>query len=203
MSNKAISAGRLPDKRSINLAVIGKNNINLVIAVPAIIAIVLVAFVFGKFAVADRLLAATRAEQEVNAIQAQIDEGYDKISGYGDITEIYSHYTYSGMTEEELNRADRVKVMDMLSRVVLPRATISTWTVTSNTLVLTMTGSTLQEINQISQDLMAEPNVDYCTVNTATTGPQSSISDIVDAKITVYLVKVSDEEVSEDASAQS
>jgi len=184
----------LPDKKTINLALVGKKGIDLRIAIPAIILIIAAAVLISKFAVIDRFAKVTAAEREVAAIQKQIDDGYEQIAGYGELAELYAHYTYSDMTEEELNRADRVVAYDMLIRLVLPKATINSWSIKDNTMTVSLSGNTLQEINLIAQQLMEESNVDYCTVTAAATDYQRfDKTEYVNAQITVYLLSTSEE----------
>lgn len=171
--NKALGTkGRvvkLPDKRTVNLAVVGVEKLNLPLATVGVILIVLAAVLFSKFGVIDRMIAVSRAQGEVRTLQRQIDEGYDKIASYGEIGELYAHYTYADMTEEELNRVDRAEVMDMIDRVVRPKADVSAITVQENQLVIALTTGTLQQANLISQQLLEERIVDFCTVTMAAT----------------------------------
>jgi len=184
---------RLPDKRSINLAEAGIKRIDLRIAIPAIILIIVAAALFSKFAVIDRLVAVSKAEAEVAELQRRVNDGYARMASFADINDLYAHYTYSYMTEEELERTDRVQIIDMLNRVVLPTAPIDSWSVTGNKMTVMMSGNTLEEINKIMQALMLEDIVDYCTINTATTKDKNDKSDNVSAQITIYLIKVSEE----------
>ena len=111
---KAPARGRLPVKRTINLATVGEKPVNPFIAVPAIVLIVVAAALFSKIAVIDRMVKVSQAQAEVSYLQSQIDAGYERIESFGELVEEYAHYTYSGMTEEELQRVDRDDVMEML-----------------------------------------------------------------------------------------
>ena len=68
--NKALSPRRLPTKRTINLAVVGEKPLNLLVAVPAILVILVAAGLLSKFAVADRLTAVSRVQAEGASLQA-------------------------------------------------------------------------------------------------------------------------------------
>lgn len=193
-SNTVNNRGRLPVKRTINLAGAGEKPMNLKIAIPAIILIVLAAALFSKFGVVDRLIAVSRAQGEASKVRQELEQAYAKMASYGELTEKYAHYTYSGMTAEELSRADRIEVIDMISRVIMPQATVDNWTVNGNTLTISITGSTLQEINEIAQQLEAEEIVDFCTVTTAATNDVYTTSSdyvrsdiVVTARVIVYL----------------
>jgi len=193
---KKLSRGHLPVKRSINLVGVNDKPIDVKIAIPGIILILIAAALIGKFAVADRIAAMNREQQKVAVLQSQISQGYAKIESYGDLNEQYAHYTYSGFTEEEVNRADRVDVISMIRRSVAPKTTVEAWSITENTLLLTVSGTSLQEINLMAQDLEKEDIVDFCTVATASTNDryyngyynvEPEEGGRVTARVTVYL----------------
>lgn len=200
---KKMSRRDMPVKRSINLAKSQEKPLNLRIAIPALVLIILGAIALSKFAVVDRLVAMSRAQSEVVAVQAQLNEYYATIEGMEDLTEEYAHYTYSGMTQEEIERTDRVKVLQLIQKVILPRAVVNNWTVNGNLLSLSLYRSSLQEINELVQKLNTDNLVDYCTVTTANTGSQSADPNaMVNAQVLVYLKKNSgDEEQTQDAAA--
>ena len=161
--------GTIPVKRVINLAEVDKKTIDLRIAIPAILLILAAAFLFGKFAVADRLIAVSRAEGEVAAAQRELDAAYSRLDSFGELTELYAHYTYSGMNDEEIHRTDRAEILNLLRNVVLPDVEVSAWNVKGNTLNITMTAGTLEEINHTVQKVNGNELVDFCTVSNAKT----------------------------------
>ncbi len=160
---------KLPVKNSINLAGAGEKPLNLKLAIPGIILILLAAVALSKFGVIDRYAALSRAQGVVSSLNAEIRANYEKIDRYSELEEKYAHYTYTGMTAEELSRVDRTETVKMIERVVLPAARLSGWSINGNQLALTVTAQTLQEINVIAQRLESEEIVDYCQVTTAAT----------------------------------
>lgn len=169
--------GQIPTKRGINLAGIGKKPIKLGVALPAILLILAAAFAFGKFAVADRLMEVSRAQGEAAAVRSRVDESYRRLDSFGELSDLYAHYTYSGMTDEEVHRADRADVLNLLRDVVLPRVSVESWTLKGNTLTINMTAANLQIINSTVQKIEAEDTVSFCSVNTAKTNeiPRSNV----------------------------
>ncbi len=161
--------GHLPDKRTINLAAVNVKRINWRVAVPSILLVLLAIAAVAKFAVLDRINDISVARREVLDLQERLDKSYAALESYDEINEVYAHYTYSGMTDEECGRADRIAMMEMIRRVSLPGTPIERWTVRGNQLVLSISADTLQEINLVVQRLLEEDIVDYCTVSTAGT----------------------------------
>ena len=161
--------GTIPVKRVINLAEVDKKTIDLRIAIPAILLILVAAFLFGKFAVADRLIAVSRAEGEVTAAQRELDAAYRRLDSFGELSDLYAHYTYSGMNDEEIHRTDRAEILNLLRNVVLPDVEVSAWNVKGNPRNITMTAGTLEEINHTVQKVNGNELVDFCTVSNAKT----------------------------------
>ena len=184
--SKGVKRGNLPTKRSINLAVTEEKSVNFKIGIPAIILIVAVAFAIGKFAVADRLVEVSRAEAQVSALQSELNTAYDKLNSFGELTEIYAHYTYSGMTKDEISRADRAAAIEMIRRLILPRGQVSSWTLSGNTLTVNLTVDDLRTVNRTVQDIESADNVNFCSVNTASTTDKSG-AEALNARITIYL----------------
>ena len=180
--------GRLPEKRTINLAGIGEKPINIAVAIPAIILIIAAAVLLSKFAVIDRLAAMNRAQAEANAVQKELSSCYARMQDYGELSEKYAHYTYSDMTAEELNRADRVAVVNMIETVIQPRADLKTWTLSKNQVSLSITGKDLEEISQLVSLIEEQEWVSYCTVanaNTTEADRDSTLSEDEDRALTV------------------
>ncbi len=165
-TNKTV---RMPTKQSINLANVNSKPIKLYIALPAIILIIAAAVLLSKFAVVDRLMQVSAAEYRVATLRTELSAAYEKLASFDDLNEKYAHYTYSGMTAEELHRVDRCEVIALIQRVILPELIVDSWSVTGNQLTMSVTGSSLQTVNLMVQKLYEEPIVDYCTVRTAST----------------------------------
>ena len=149
----AAGRGRMPSKRTINLAQIGVERIDPKLATAGIILIVLVAALFSKFFVVDRLTAMYRANSEVRQLQRDLDAEYSRIAGFGGLEEEYAHYTYAGMTQEELSLVDRAQIINMIQKETENADNEIAWSVTGNILTLTVAGRDLQEINQIARGL--------------------------------------------------
>ena len=188
---------RMPVKQTINLVGVGAKPIKVYIALPAILLIIAAAALLSKFAVIDRMMAVAAAESQVVSLRAELSAANQKLAGYGELNEKYAHYTYSGMTDEELTRIERSEVISLIQRVVIPRVVLDNWSVSANQLSMSVVGSSLQTINMLAQALNEEPIVDFCTVRTAATTTTNYLpetdSDLpetvqdVQAQVVVYL----------------
>lgn len=178
--------GKLPTKRTINLADSTKpKGINWAIAIPLIIVIIALAVLFAKFAVVDQFAKLSKLQSENSEIQRNIDKMYEEIAKFDEVKSEYAHYTFSGFTEEELSRADRNGVLDLIDKYVMPSAVLDSWTLYGNTLVMMVSGITLGEANSIVANLETDPTISFCSVQTASM--DNGASEFVTAKITAYL----------------
>ena len=183
---------RIPTKRSINLALLNVKKINWFAAAPLILLIVAAAAAFAKFGVADQFAAVSRLRSEGDALQDEINALNEEIRSYGALNETYAHYTYSGMTEEELSRVDRVEAMELIRRCMMDTAQVGTWAIHENVLTVTVTADTLQTINDMSQRILDEDIVDFCTVSNARMENAAELAAIrqeetVQATVVIYL----------------
>ncbi|MBP5166606.1 MAG: hypothetical protein ILP09_05030 [Oscillospiraceae bacterium] len=193
--------GRIPTKETINFAVVGVKRVRWWLALIMLAVILAAAFAVGKFMVYDRLEQVNRAQKAAAEVRSELSASRARIAQYGELNDVYAHYTYSGMTEEELSLVDRVDVMELLERIVFPRTDVSEWDLNGNKLSLILAGETLQDINVTVQALLDEPMVSYCEVNTATSDFAANRSVVYDdgdkvlANVVIYMSKP--EEVAE------
>ena len=192
---KKIIRGKMPQKRSINLAPVGVERIDPKLALAGSLIVFLLAAMFSKFLVADRLAAMYRENDHVAALRAQLSQEYDKVAAFGSIADEYAHYTYSGMTEEELSLVDRADVIRMIKEGTENNREVESWSLRGNVVTLTVSGRDLQEINQLAIRLEQFDLVNTCTVTAASkediqaqgSSGQEDGSSIVRANIIVFL----------------
>ena len=185
----------MPQKRSINLALVGVERIDPKLALAGSLIVLLLAAMFSKFLVADRLSAMYRESAQVAALRTQLSQEYDKVAAFGSIADEYAHYTYSGMTEEELSLVDRADVIRMIKEGTENNREVESWSLRGNVVTLTVSGRDLQEINQLARRLEQFDLVNTCTVTAASkeeiqaqgsSGPEDG-SSVVRANIIVFL----------------
>lgn len=184
-----ISTKDLPVKKSINLIGEQKKTFNAKVAIPMILVFAILIGVCGKFLVVDKLVKVYDAQTEVANLQLVKAKAFEKLNSYGDLVETYEHYTYQDMTYEEMYRADRVKVLDLIEEKVNKNNLLSL-SLQENQCVIQINNVTLGMAKDIAADLKTSDLVDFCIVTNANTGSDVQyISDnqIVVAQITIYL----------------
>ncbi len=190
--------GRIPNKQSINLAMMGVKRTNWVLVILVLLLILVAAAAVTKFLILDRLQKVEDAQAAAEDVRREISIYNAKIDSYGELNDIYPHYTFTTMTEQERERVPRSEVMALLQRTVILRTEVSEWELKGNLLTVKVTGSTLEDINVTAQKLRDDTMVNYCQVDTAATSytiDQSTDDDpeLVSATIVAYLNKVEEE----------
>lgn len=158
--------GRMPVKRSINLVLIDEKKIKPIKALPAVLLIIVLAAVFSKFMVMDRLVAMSSASGKVTSVQSTLTQATEALKQYEGVEDAYAHMTYKDMTAEELSRVDRVKVLEMVSEY-LSDSSARTWSLSGNILVVDVSGKTLESLNLLARRIEQSPIVDTCVITTA------------------------------------
>ena len=161
--------GKLPVKKSINLALVGQKKTRVSTAILAIILILLVAAAFSKYFVMDRLAEVEREQRKVRDLRNELSAANAKLDSFGELNETYAHYTFSDMTAEEMRRVARSDVVELIERVVLPAAKLNSWDIKQNQLTINVTLDTLQDTNMLAQLLNEEEMVEFATVKNAVT----------------------------------
>ena len=110
--------GRMPVKRSINLILVDENKISVPKATLGIILIVILAGLFGKFMVLDRLNAVSAAASKVTRVKSELAAVEALLEQYGDVEDTYAHYTYADMTDAEQSMVDRVSVLELVGTIL-------------------------------------------------------------------------------------
>lgn len=173
--NKEVSFGKkshgsIPTKTSINLVIKKESFFSSKKALPTIIIGALVLVLLIGLLFVKPLLELTSADARIADLQSQLDETNQMIDSMGAVEEEYAHYTTEGMTEEELSRVDRVKVMKLVEDAVVNSGNVRSWNITENTMTLDVRGASLSELNQIAAAIEKESIVDRCVINTANKG---------------------------------
>ena len=185
--NKEISlggkpSGKRPTKTSINLVIKKERKISPILLIGSIVLALLLVFVL----VVRPVIRLTAANARVDQLQTQLDEANKTLESLGEVEQEYAHYTTAGMTSEELNRADRVKVMKLVEDSVVKSGAVKSWSLSGNIMTLDVTGSSLSELNQIAAALENESMVERCVINNANKGTSDS-GGPVEVTFTVYL----------------
>lgn len=174
-------------KKQLNFAAADQKKRHYFAAIFGIAAIVAAAAVFGKTAVSDRLTEVELQKRIVSELELQVLELEAYIENLEDFSEVYAHYTYQGLTGEELSYINRPEVLTLLEEVIFPKVEVSSFDLSGNQLTLSVTGAALEDINLLVQQLEMHELVDFCNIKTAVTEESKENGEQVTGQLTVYL----------------
>lgn len=163
-----------PTKTTLNLVFKEKKELRLSRVIPAVLAVMVAAGLFGKFAVADRFAKADAAEAAVEARRAYLAEVEAGYADYDAVQATYNRYTYTGF---DRTIADRLDVMALLEREVFPVGTVRTLSIAGKSVSLTVSGLTLDQLSDLMTRLEADPMVAKVSISTATYSGYASDED--------------------------
>ena len=192
-----MSRGKMPSKTSINLVPEKESIFTSKKALPALIGTIIVAVLLIGLLVVRPIIQLASATSDVARLTEELNEANKTIKERGYIEEEYAHYTTEGMTEEELTRVNRVKVMKLVEDAVVNTGVVKSWELSGNTMSLEVSGASLAELNQIAAALEKESIVDRCVINTANKGTGKTDGGSVAVSFIVYLNSASYENKSD------
>lgn len=192
---KAKTAGKLGGKKMVTQAKVTMNfarhksdfNFGKVALVALII--IVATLLFTKFAILDPLDQKTQALNELSSKQTQMDILNAKLAGWDELQALYGRYSYGWMTEDETNLVERMDILRLMEKKILPRARIEDFSISQNVLTVNLEGITLEQTSSLVTLLEEDPLVQSATVYKA--------SNDDDAIKEVNLVVILAKEVSE------
>ena len=177
-------------KRYINFMTAEEKPSNTKYIVPAVAAGVVIVALFSKFAVYDRFERVAREEARVLRLEKEIDEGLKTISGSESLSEEYYHYTWSDMTEEEIERPGRSEVAELVSFIGQNTEGVKSYTISGQDLNVVIAAHSLESLSRLVSEVKTSPIVESATVQMAQSGPETEAAgDNVDARLIVHLHK--------------
>lgn len=171
-----------PVKRTLNLAFKEKSTIDWRKAIVGVLVVVLLAGVFAKFAVMDRFDKLDKAEADLAAMKAHLDETRQAYADYDEVREQYNRYNYTGYDKTIVDRLD---VLDILERQIFPVCNVTSLSVSGATVTLSLADLDLNQVSRLIVTLEAEPLVERVYVPVTNEGEQQGIGT---ASMTIYLV---------------
>ena len=154
-----------PSRTTLNLAMRDKKPLNLAVLIPAIVVLILAAGLFGKVAVADRLMAADRAERAAQEAEQRLAQTREELTDYDAVRREYNRYFSDGLASSAVSYED---VLELMERYVFSKAQVSDFRCSGNTIYVQLTGSSLKQAATIADGLYEEPDlVSWVQVNRA------------------------------------
>lgn len=157
-----------PRKTTINLAQTDHNRSRPMIAIPAILIMITLIASFVKVGIMDQLSAVSRVKEQVGQKQISVIQLQSKTDDYSRVNKKYQTEVITRPGWK--NGVDPLKSLALIETDLINNARISSFTITSSTITVRLSGVTLNDISSIYQQLMKRDMVDGVQVYTASAG---------------------------------
>lgn len=175
---------RYPVKTTINLAQRERKRQDLRAVIPTAIVLAVAITLFCKFGVIDRLRTLNQAEAQASRQETLLAETRQRNQDYAQVLEKYRSSSVAQSTTG--GGPDSMECLNLIEHDLLNQSQVSSFTVSSGTITVKLSGVTLDRISSIYSHLMASSLVSGVQVYTAATGRDQSGD--VTATMTVRLV---------------
>lgn len=182
---------RVPDRKKVNLLDATRDAKSLPKLIPALALIFLCAFLFSKFAVADRTEKVVNAEAELLNMGSRLCLIEEGVSDYDEVFEEYSRYSYDGF---DRSVPDYLDVLDLIKRRFFPLSTVKSVTVSGREMNLEIADIDMQTVTYLSGVLLEEePLIEELSVTsyTDTVGKDGDGTATVVATVRILLADAS------------
>ena len=151
--------------------------------IPLLLVLAVLAGLFGKFAVADRLAKVDRAQAELSALQQQKSSLEAATADFEELSEKYARYSTGWMTEDEQAAVTRAEMLSLIEIELMPGSRVQRMSASGNILSVELSGVTLEDTSRFVQSLYQRPDVTNVAVYTASTkdepGTQATVSMVI------------------------
>lgn len=172
-----------PSKITMNLAMKEESQFKPTKLIPLLLALVVLAGLFSKFAVADRLAKADRAQAELSALQQRKAELEAATADFEELSQVHARYSTGWMTEDEQAAVTRVDMLRLVEDELMPGSRVRRLSAGGNILSVELGGVTLEDTSRFVQRLYQRPDVTNVAVYTASTkdelGDQATVSLVI------------------------
>ena len=172
-----------PSKVTMNLAMKEKSQFAPGKLIPLLLLLFVLAGLFSKFAVADRLAKVDRAQAELNTLQQLKANLETAAEGYEELSEKYARYSIGWMTEDEQAAVTRLEMLSLVEKELMPGSRVRRVSAGGNILSVELSGITLEDTSRFVQNLYQRPDVTNVAVYTASTkdepGTQATVSMVI------------------------
>lgn len=173
-----------PVKTEINLMKAEVTRGNVIANILLFLVFLVLLAIFVKFAVVDPLSMGMQSSAKLESARAELKALEAENESYAELNQAYMKYVVTGLTEDEMNLADRNTLIDLLTETVINAVPVSSVKVVGNSVVVTCVGVGLQDISTLVQQLEQHESVAYVTVSTAQDKDSTASSATIQIELT-------------------
>lgn len=180
------TVGKLPSKKTINLAQREKHTESLLTLGIGIVVIAVLVICTAKFGVIDQYARLSAAESRYNKVHSDYVSVMEALENYDDVEAEYRTYSRKWLHDGEdstLVSVDRALVLDLLEDKMRRAGTVNSISVQESAMMVSMSDMNLSEISRMMADIKADPIVQSATLTIAETE-----NDTTEAKLDFVIV---------------
>lgn len=190
-----VASSKTPAKKGKSKVIASKRNMNFArhesslnmkkLAIILLI-VLIVGGVFAKFAILDQIAKKTDAYTRLAQEQDRLNAINVRMSKYNELKAEYDRYSFGRMDEDEVSTVARTDLMDIVEKVILPKAAVSMIEASGNTAEVVVHNISLEDASELVIALEEEELVSDALVSFA----ESEESNPTEIHMTIYLRKV-------------
>ncbi|MDD4075773.1 MAG: hypothetical protein PHC80_06745 [Eubacteriales bacterium] len=158
-----------PTKTTLNLGEKPKSINSPSRAIPLFLFLLLCIAAFSKFAVADKLAEAVRAEAIAMQAENELAAIRGQTADYENVRAEYDRRVFPALMMEDAMRADAMEILEMLETRLMPQARVRAFSVQEPVITLQLSGVSLRQTAHLVKTLESSPLVASVMVYTAGT----------------------------------
>lgn len=162
----------VPSKATINLYT-PANAIDPKKFVIVLVLVLLCLAAAAKFGIIDQLSKKTEAINKQSLAQSQLTLVKLKLNEYNEVEAKYGRYSYGWMTESEASLLQREQALDVIEKIIAPACKVENFSLSQNTLTLSVSGATLDEAREVVKTLKADARIQSAFVYSIVTSDES------------------------------
>ena len=143
----------------------GANRISIVIPLAIILAVGIAAL--AKFGVIDRLESVNQLRNELSKLKSDLSDIKTQTEDLQTVKEQYNRYSQNYKTDDEEALQDRLEMISIIRTNADGLASVSAYTITGNTVSVTLTGSNLEALGTMREKIQTEETVESMTIISA------------------------------------
>lgn len=156
-----------PSKKTLNLLQKdGEEQTPLRVVLMFCLLVILVFSVF-KFGIFDQMYRYYSATTQANELEKKLEDAWIQNENYNDVYEEYARYYYTGFTEAESARVDRLQAIALIDEYLLTMGFAGAYTITDNVISLNLKGITLTQTATLIKNLTENEMVVSVPIQTA------------------------------------
>ena len=185
-------------KDRIDFTHVGEKRIHPAAAVLTAIVVALIALAVAKFGVIDRYARYAEEQEKLEALQQKIENGKAALAEGEETIEDYGHYTWSGMTDEECEQIERIRIGALLNYISGEGARVKSASLSGRLLTVSLTADSLEAVSALTASIEEQDIVESCTVTTAEKEERNDEINYAEVPSEVMEVEVDDSIPTED-----